>query len=81
MLIELDYVVDDMRSSLPEEIVIEEIYDESSYTTKKFNELIKSFSLAIFFVLSISLFFLGFKACNYCYFNSSFFSMPSNDWM
>jgi len=28
-------VVDDMRSSLPEEITIEEIYNESSYTTKK----------------------------------------------
>ena len=54
-------VVNDMRSSLPEEITIEEIYDESSYTTKKFNELIKSFSLAIFFVLSISLFFLGLR--------------------
>ena len=52
-------VVDDMRSSLPEEITIEEIYDESSYTT--FNALIKRFSLAIFFVLSISLFFLGLR--------------------
>ena len=55
------YVVDEMRSSLPEEITIEEIYDESSYTSKKFNELIKSFSLAIFFVLSISFFFLGLR--------------------
>ena len=54
-------VVDEMRSSLPEEITIEEIYNESSYTTQKFNELIKSFSLAIFFVLSISLFFLGLR--------------------
>ena len=32
------------------------------YTTKKFNELVKSFSLAIFFVLSISLFFLGIRS-------------------
>ena len=55
------YVVDEMRSSLPEEVLIEEIYDESSYTTKKFNELIKSFTLAIFFVLSISFFFLGLR--------------------
>ena len=55
------FIVDEMRSSLPEEITIEEIYDESSYTTKKFNELIKSFSLAIFFVLSISFFFLGLR--------------------
>ena len=52
-------VVDEMRSTTPEEISIDLIYDESAYTSKKFNELIKSFSLAIFFVLGLSLFFLG----------------------
>jgi multidrug efflux pump subunit AcrB len=52
-------VVDEMRSTIPEEISIDLIYDESAYTSKKFNELIKSFSLAIFFVLGLSLFFLG----------------------
>ena len=51
-----------MRKSLPDEITIEKIYDESSYTTTKFNELIKSFSLATFFVLSLSLFFLGIRS-------------------
>jgi len=55
-------VVDDMRETLPSEISIDLIYDESAYTTKKFNELVKSFSLAIFFVLSISLFFLGIRS-------------------
>ena len=55
-------VVDEMRETLPSEISIDLIYDESSYTTKKFNELVKSFSLAIFFVLSISLFFLGIRS-------------------
>ena len=55
-------VVDEMRETLPSEISIDLIYDESSYTTKEFNELVKSFSLAIFFVLSISLFFLGIRS-------------------
>ena len=55
-------VVDEMRETLPSEISIDLIYDESAYTTKKFNELVKSFSLAIFFVLSISLFFLGIRS-------------------
>ena len=51
--------VDDMRQSLPEEFHIEQIYDESIYVSGKFGELIKSFSLASFFVLSLSFFFLG----------------------
>ena len=55
-------VVDDMRETLPSEISIELVYDESAYTTKKFNELVKSFSLAIFLVLSLSLFFLGIRS-------------------
>ncbi|MDA9113757.1 efflux RND transporter permease subunit [Gammaproteobacteria bacterium] len=55
-------VVDEMRETLPTEISIDLIYDESAYTTKKFNELVKSFSLAIFFVLSISFFFLGLRS-------------------
>ena len=55
-------IVDEFKLTLPEEISIEEIYDESSYTEKKFNELIKSFSLAFFFVLLLSLFFLGIKS-------------------
>ena len=55
-------VVDEMRETLPSEISIDLIYDESAYTTKKFNELVKSFSSAIFFVLSISLFFLGIRS-------------------
>ena len=55
-------VVDEMRETLPSEISIDLIYDESAYTNKKFNELVKSFSLAIFFVLSISLFFLGIRS-------------------
>jgi multidrug efflux pump subunit AcrB len=54
-------VVDEMRLTLPEEISIDLMYDESFYTTKKFDELIKSFSLATFFVLSLSLFFLGLR--------------------
>ena len=57
-----ELVANEMRESLPDEITIEKIYDESSYTTKKFNELIKSFSLATFFVLSLSLFFLGIRS-------------------
>ena len=55
-------VVDEMRQTLPSEISIDLVYDESAYTTKKFNELVKSFSLAIFFVLSLSLFFLGIRS-------------------
>ena len=55
-------VVDDMRETLPSEISIDLVYDESAYTTKKFNELVKSFSLAIFLVLSLSLFFLGIRS-------------------
>jgi len=55
-------VVDEMKETLPTEITIDLIYDESAYTTKKFNELVKSFSLAIFFVLALSLFFLGIRS-------------------
>ena len=57
-----EIVADEVRASLPEEISIERIYDESSYTTTKFNELIRSFSLATFFVLGLSLFFLGIRS-------------------
>ncbi len=53
--------VADMRQSLPEEFSIERIYDESKYVSTKFNELIKSFSIASFFVLSLSFFFLGIR--------------------
>ena len=53
--------VDEMRQSLPEEFSIERIYDESKYVSTKFNELIKSFSIASFFVLSLSFFFLGIR--------------------
>ena len=52
-------VVEEMREVMPEEISIEEIYDESMYVSSKFSELIKSFSLAAFFVLSLSFFLLG----------------------
>jgi len=52
-------VVEEMREVMPEEISIEEIYDESKYVSSKFSELIKSFSLAAFFVLSLSFFLLG----------------------
>ena len=55
-------VVDAMRETLPSEISIDLVYDESAYTTKKFNELVKSFSLAIFLVLALSLFFLGIRS-------------------
>ena len=51
----------DIRQSLPEEFSIERIYDESKYVSDKFNELIKSFSIASFFVLSLSFFFLGIR--------------------
>ena len=53
--------VADIRQSLPEEFSIERIYDESKYVSDKFNELIKSFSIASFFVLSLSFFFLGIR--------------------
>ena len=54
-------VAEEMRLSLPSEISIIKIYDESLYTSAKFNELITSFSLATFFVLSISFFILGLR--------------------
>ena len=57
----VDDQVDDMRKTLPEEFQIERIYDESIYVSSKFGELIKSFSLASFFVLSLSFFFLGIR--------------------
>ena len=57
----VEAVVDEMREVLPEEFSIEEIYDESLYVSSKFSELIKSFSLAAFFVLSISFFLLGIR--------------------
>jgi multidrug efflux pump subunit AcrB len=50
-----------MRLTLPEEFQIERIYDESTYVSSKFGELIKSFALATFFVLSLSFFFLGIR--------------------
>ena len=57
----VDNQVDKMRLTLPEEFQIERIYDESTYVSSKFGELIKSFALATFFVLSLSFFFLGFR--------------------
>ena len=57
----VEAVVEEMREVLPEEFSIEEIYDESLYVSSKFSELIKSFSLAAFFVLSISFFLLGIR--------------------
>ena len=55
----VDNQVNKMRLTLPEEFQIERIYDESTYVSSKFGELIKSFALATFFVLSLSFFFLG----------------------
>jgi multidrug efflux pump subunit AcrB len=52
-------VVEEMRKVLPEEFSIDRIYDESVYVSAKFSELIKSFSLAAFFVLSLSFLLLG----------------------
>ena len=57
----VETVVEEMRQVLPEEFSIEQIYDESLYVSSKFSELIKSFSLAAFFVLSISFFLLGIR--------------------
>ena len=54
-------VVEEMRKVLPEEFSIERIYDESVYVSAKFSELIKSFSLAAFFVLSLSFLLLGIR--------------------
>ena len=54
-------VVEEMREVLPEEFSIERIYDESVYVSSKFSELIKSFSLAAFFVLSLSFILLGIR--------------------
>ena len=57
----VDVQVDKMRLTLPEEFQIERIYDESIYVSSKVGELIKSFALATFFVLSLSFFFLGIR--------------------
>ena len=57
----VEVVVEEMREVLPEEFSINQIYDESVYVSSKFSELIKSFSLAAFFVLSISFFLLGIR--------------------
>tara|TARA_Y100000992_G_scaffold301089_1_gene271150 strand:+ start:1038 stop:4100 length:3063 start_codon:yes stop_codon:yes gene_type:complete len=54
-------VVQEMRDVLPEEFSINRIYDESVYVSSKFSELIKSFSIAAFFVLSISFLLLGIR--------------------
>jgi multidrug efflux pump subunit AcrB len=54
-------VVNEMKLTLPDEFSLELIYDESFYVADKFSELIKSFSLAAFFVLSLSFFFLGIR--------------------
>ena len=54
-------VVNEMKLTLPDEFTLELIYDESFYVADKFSELIKSFSLAAFFVLSLSFFFLGIR--------------------
>jgi len=57
----VEAVVEEMREVLPEEFSIEEIYDESLYVSSKFSELIKSFSIAAFFVLSLSFILLGIR--------------------
>lgn len=57
-----DAIAEKLNQELPDEIRINKIYDESFYTDKKFSELYKSFGLAIFFVLSFSLFFLGLRS-------------------
>ncbi len=58
----VEKTVDEMRGILPDEFSIERIYDESKYVSAKFDELIKSFSLAAFFVISLSFFFLGIRS-------------------
>ena len=60
-VVRAEKVVNEMRASLPEEFSIQLIYDESLYVADKFNELIRSFSLAAFFVLSLSFFILGIR--------------------
>ena len=54
----VEQLVSETRQVLPEEFSIIRIYDESKYVSSKFNELIKSFSLAAFFVLSLSFYYL-----------------------
>ncbi len=57
----VEKLVSETRQVLPEEFSIIRIYDESKYVSSKFNELIKSFSLAAFFVLSLSFLLLGIR--------------------
>ncbi len=57
----VEAVVEEMREVLPEEFSINRIYDESIYVSSKFSELIKSFSIAAFFVLSLSFILLGIR--------------------
>ena len=57
----VEAVVEEMRQVLPEEFSINRIYDESIYVSSKFSELIKSFSIAAFFVLSLSFLLLGIR--------------------
>ena len=57
----VEAVVEEMRQILPEEFSINRIYDESIYVSSKFSELIKSFSIAAFFVLSLSFLLLGIR--------------------
>ena len=57
----VEAVVEEMREVLPEEFSINRIYDESIYVSSKFSELIKSFSIAAFFVLSLSFLLLGIR--------------------
>ena len=57
----VETVVEEMREVLPEEFSINRIYDESIYVSSKFSELIKSFSIAAFFVLSLSFLLLGIR--------------------
>ena len=57
----VETVVEQMREVLPEEFSINRIYDESIYVSSKFSELIKSFSIAAFFVLSLSFILLGIR--------------------
>ena len=56
-----DSIVEELNESLPDEIVIEKIYDESVFVSEMFSNLSTSFFLATFFVLAFSFFFLGIR--------------------
>tara|TARA_Y100001970_G_scaffold209263_1_gene255121 strand:+ start:4736 stop:7786 length:3051 start_codon:yes stop_codon:yes gene_type:complete len=58
----IEALVDEFKEQLPAEISIEKIYDESYYFKDKFNNLYLSIVFAIFIVIGISYFLLGFKS-------------------